>query len=494
VARIFDSRKDGPEWPGNLGYRGRPSLRILLDGEDIAHSYAKARYEQTGKWTGPLSQGIEEAFMFGGWSGGQPEDPNPNRTSEDLNFQSPELLVFVAMPADLIEAINPAHLCDGYPEKVRKEQNYVQLHEDGYFVNTYLTDLQEQSRLITWSRPGRLRGGYDRPNALITQKYYQQGAVHGIPRSLKQSPIMLTQCMGTGFTVKIGDEVEALKPGKLVFNGWMPSRWEEAEVKAVNYDGTYDVQFKQKFGPVREHRSTIRGLQGKVQLSLAKNEVYKENWGADTMPAAFRMMQEMNYAQALPPSSIRLKGSLDPLSDTMDNEANQDWYLCSSKDFILTCQQQDMESRRRLIRFKSEFQFDYKWVPTPEGGLRFVPIPNKNMILGLNTTHKDAEGAGMSVKDEARWRRLKKVAAGLEENLEDLSKVNEPKPLDVRPSGPRPRVPLDELPELETVEAEPGRAKRRSLAQELARDALADGYRESGGRPTMAPGFDSRFR
>eukprot|EP00971_Amphidinium_carterae_P158979 3152104-Amphidinium_carterae.1 len=33
---------------------------FLFLSEDLAHSYAAAMYEMTGKWTGPLSRGIEE--------------------------------------------------------------------------------------------------------------------------------------------------------------------------------------------------------------------------------------------------------------------------------------------------------------------------------------------------------------------------------------------------------------------------------------------------
>lgn len=59
LARIFDPRAEGPRWQPEFGYSGRPRLRVLLDAEDLCHSYAKAKYLETGKWTGPLSEGIE---------------------------------------------------------------------------------------------------------------------------------------------------------------------------------------------------------------------------------------------------------------------------------------------------------------------------------------------------------------------------------------------------------------------------------------------------
>eukprot|EP00439_Symbiodinium_sp_Y106_P064790 s2837_g10.t1 len=43
--------------------------------QDICHSYAKARYMQTGKWTGPLSDGIAKALDYGAWGGGDVEAP-----------------------------------------------------------------------------------------------------------------------------------------------------------------------------------------------------------------------------------------------------------------------------------------------------------------------------------------------------------------------------------------------------------------------------------
>jgi len=484
VARIMEGAWEGPAWDRKVGYQGRSSLRVLIDGEDLCHSYAQARYEQTGKWTGPLSQAIEQALTFGGWGGGQPEDPDPERADDDVNLQSPDILVFVGMPADMIEAINPAHLCDGYPETVRRDTETVQLHEEGYFVNTFLQGLQDQSRLITWSRPGRHKGQFVN-NALIKQKYYKQGDIWPLYDSLDKSPIMLTQCMGTGFTIKVGDKVEALKPGKLVQDGWLPSKWEEAEVKAVNYDGTYDVQFFMKFGPVRERRKELRGLKGKAALSLGKAEVYAENWGADKMPAAFRMMQEMNYAQALPASKIRLVGAMDRLSDTYDGEANQDWYLCSTRNFRMTRPRVwNQEDNTRLYQFRERFQFSYKWVPTPEGDLKFEPVPNEAMEVTLATAHKDvAQKKSLNMRaDEETRRQLALTKEKMEMFTEQVSENRAAPPLDLKPAGPRPRISPENYPELEPVGAEPVKRTRR-IAQELAADANR--------RPSMGQGFGS---
>eukprot|EP00971_Amphidinium_carterae_P140469 2783471-Amphidinium_carterae.1 len=35
----------------------------------------------------------------------------------------------------------------------------------------------------------------------------------------------------------------------------------------------------------------------RVNLSLSRNERYKENWGADSMPASFRLMQDYVFLQ-----------------------------------------------------------------------------------------------------------------------------------------------------------------------------------------------------
>ena len=158
LARIFDPREEGPEWHKEFGYSGRPRLRLLLDAEDLCHSYAKAKYLQTGKWTGPLSEGVEKALDYGAWGGGEPE-PDPNRAPDEPDMTPPEILTFVGMPADMIEAVKPGDLVDGYPEQLRQDLGNVVLSEDGHFINGFLQSLQEDNRLLTWSRPTRLPGG-----------------------------------------------------------------------------------------------------------------------------------------------------------------------------------------------------------------------------------------------------------------------------------------------------------------------------------------------
>jgi len=435
LARVMDPREEGPKWQRSLGYRGRPRLRLLLDGEDLVHSYAKARFEQTGEFTGPLSAGIEEAFLYGAWAGGAPEMEEEVEDPEAPSQLPPEILAFVAMPADLIEGVKPSAVCDGFPEDARKELGRTALSEEGYFVNEMIRSLQDDERLITWARPSRLPGGKPRPNALLTQKYYTPGKP--IPfRTLRTAPIMLNQVMGSGWTLKVGEKVEALKNGRLVEGQWLPSKWMPAQVVAVNYDGTYDLQFEMNFGPYRERRT--KGLHGDPMLSLRNNDVYA-GFGADTMPAKFRMMQELNYAQAMPPDQIRLPGMLEPISDTTDTEGNQDWYLCSSRKFACTVSAR-REDQARLEDFERRFQFSYRWVPTEEGGLRFEPVPNAQMAAALRVAHSDtaAQFAAASEADEEARRQLAKYKAEMSDFQSLLAQVPELEPdVPTRPASPK---------------------------------------------------------
>ena len=57
--------------------------------------------------------------------------------------------------------------------------------------------------------------------------------------------------------------------------------WKKAKVVAVNYDGTYDLQFEMNHGPYREQR--MKGLKGKPTLSLRREEQFK-GYAADHMP------------------------------------------------------------------------------------------------------------------------------------------------------------------------------------------------------------------
>eukprot|EP00931_Biecheleriopsis_adriatica_P117062 TRINITY_DN92615_c0_g1_i1.p1 TRINITY_DN92615_c0_g1~~TRINITY_DN92615_c0_g1_i1.p1 ORF type:complete len:567 (-),score=107.31 TRINITY_DN92615_c0_g1_i1:55-1695(-) len=456
LARIFDPREEGPDWHYEYGYRGRRTLRLLLDAEDLAHSYAYARWQQTGKWTGPLSEGIEKALEYGAWGGGEPEErahPDPDNLESGTTFTPPEMLTFVAMPADLIEASKPENLCDGYPEDVRETIGNVITGEDGVFVNENLRSLQDDDRLLTWHRPNRLpggggRGGFARPNALMYQKYYQPGKIVAF-QGMKARPVVLSQCMGAGTALKVGDKVEALKPGAFIKTAWTPSKWEKAEVLAVNYDGTYDIQFEDNAGPYRERRT--KGLRGLPTLSLRKNEIWR-GYAADHMPAYFRMLQEKNYMSAVPASNMRLPGMLERICDTYDAEASQDWYLCTSRKFIMSASGIHDESGR-LDDFAAKFIFDYRWVPTEDGGLRFEPVPNSVQAQSLRACHNDVaqEFANAAKADEEPRRRLKKyqeelrqfeIEMGDLEGREDTPRRAAGPLVDPYAEGPQPiRVP-----------------------------------------------------
>eukprot|EP00933_Yihiella_yeosuensis_P071241 TRINITY_DN79448_c0_g1_i1.p1 TRINITY_DN79448_c0_g1~~TRINITY_DN79448_c0_g1_i1.p1 ORF type:complete len:639 (+),score=87.14 TRINITY_DN79448_c0_g1_i1:136-2052(+) len=448
VARIFDSRYDGPEWEEQLGYRGRPRLRLLLDGEDIAHSYAKAKYDLTGKWTGPLSEGIIKALLYGAWAGGDPENRDKeDRGPMDPQFTSPEVMTFVGLPADLIEATKPEVLIDGYPEALRKDLGYVELSEDGLFINDFLRSLQDDNRLLTWNRPSRLHGGgIFRPSTLINQKYYRQGSPE-VFKDLYTRPVLLSQVMGAGTSLKVGDRIEALRPGSITKrNFWIPSKWEKATVMATNYDGTYDIKFEMNFGPYRENKK--RGLKGTPRLSLSRHDrfLYK-TWGADDMPAEFRLMQEMSYMQGYPPSQIRMPGMLDRVADTMDTEGAQNWFLCSSKNYQMSSvayvTREISDARASFQEYKKRFQFDYRWVPTEDGkDLRFEPLPNSEQANALNAVHRQTGGQFETVKqvDGIYQRQLDQMKEQLEKQVAAVEQVPAIKPDKPRPAAPKPHV------------------------------------------------------
>lgn len=458
IARIFDPNAEGPQWEPELGYRGRKRIRLLLDGEDLAHSYAKAEYERTGKWTGPLSAGIEKALLWGAWRGGDPEEVPVVPGSPTMT--PPEILTFVAMPADMIESISSACLVDGYPEETRQDLGNVIINQEGLFVNEFLRSLQDDRRLITWVRPARKQHGGFRDSVLMTQKYFNEGTVEEF-RGLHRMPILLAQVMGAGGTIKVGDDVESLRSKRMASGRYLPSKWEKAKVLAINYDGTYDLEFPMTWGPYRDRRT--KGLGGRPTLSLKKNEIFRD-FGADHMPAEFRMMQEMNFAQAVPPSKIRLLGALDCLSDLADTEGNQDWFLCSSKKFYMTHAKHGMGEVPRLETFLQKFQMSYKWVPTAEG-LEFQPVPNAHMSVCLKTTHgsvadhfPEAMGADLAVKE--RLRKMKIQMELLEQSVTQIPPVPPAVPKRAAPLPiyrtdlpPAPRAPyLKEAAEEKTEE------------------------------------------
>lgn len=437
LARIFDPRPEGPGWQPEFGYSGRPRLRLLIDAEDICHSYAKAKYLQTGKWTGPLSEGIEKVLDYGAWGGGEPEVVNPDRAPDEPDMTPPEILTFVGMPADMIEAVKPGDLVDGYPETLRQDLGNVVFSEDGYFINGFLQSLQEDNRLITWTRPTRLPGGKPRPNSLLAQKYYEPGKPVSF-RTLNARPVLLSQVMGAESGLQMGDEVEALKPGRFFKDTWIPSMWKKAKVVAVNYDGTYDLQFEMNHGPYREHRT--KGLRGTPTLSLRRNEQFKE-YAADHMPAFFRLFQEMNYQLSVSPNNLRMPGMLDRIANMQDTDATQDWYLCSNKNFVITSSPRGRDAVR-LDEYSRRFLFGYRWVPTADGDLRFEPVPNATQAQSLRACHKDTamQFANAAQIDESDRRKISAYKAEMkhfEEIIGDLrAKPHQPR----RPAGPRVKV------------------------------------------------------
>mmetsp|Transcript_12402 Transcript_12402/g.29185 ORF Transcript_12402/g.29185 Transcript_12402/m.29185 type:complete len:570 (+) Transcript_12402:36-1745(+) len=387
VARVLDPREEGPEWAKTVGYRGRKSVRILLDGEDLAHSYSAAMYDLTGKWIGPSSVGIEKALQYGAWAGGVPEDPTPDRGPGDRQLVSPEVMSFVAIPADMVEAISPGHILDGYPLDFCEALGRARQSVQGTWLNTWVSSLQEVDRLLTWKRPARVGPETPRPNTLLNQKYYTPYKPTAF-KSLNTAPTVLSQCMGAGRRLRLGQRVEALKPAIQIEGVWQPSKWDTATVKAVNYDGTYDLKFDRNWGPFRDNRKYDLNAR-RVNLSLARNERFKENWGADSMPASFRLMQEMEHAEGMSPDQIRHIGSLDRLCELDSDEGSQDWFLVSSKDFMLTSSASS-DSMDRLYNFKKMFQLDYRWVPNDDyTDLLFEPVPTEAMAKAILASHKD---------------------------------------------------------------------------------------------------------
>jgi len=434
LARLFDPRVEGPDWEPELGYCGRPRLRLLLDAEDICHSYAKARYMQTGEWTGPLSDGIAKALDYGAWGGGDVEEVDPDRGPNDPDMTPPEILTFVGMPSDLIEALKPGDLVDGFPEDTRQEIGNVVLSEDGFFINAFLRSLQDDDRLITWHRPARQPGGIPRVNALMAQKYYEPSKV--VPfRFLSARPILLNQAMGGETGLEVGARVEALKPGRFFKDTWIPSMWKPAIVAAANYDGTYDLQFEMNHGPYRERRT--KGHKRTPTLSLRKNERFKD-FGADHMPASFRLFEEMNYQQSVPPSNIRMVGFIDRISDMHDPDATQDWYLCTSKKFMVT-ESQTGRDAKRLDDFARRFLFSYRWVPTEDGDLRFEPVPNASQAQSLRVCHKNTAmqfASAASADDEAK-RKIKRYKAEMAQFEQVIGEITAQEHKPRRPAGPR---------------------------------------------------------
>lgn len=449
IARIFDPRPDGPDFHPAKGYRGRRPLRILLDGQDLCHSYAQACHDQFGQWTGPLSTGIQKAFEYGAWNGVLPSQEFPQVGPLDPRMDPPAIEAIVAMPADMIEHPDPVYVVDGYPEDFREALGRCLVEpEDGWYVNEWIRELQDEDRLITWRRPARLPGYKQRPSAAFLQKYYKMGEPVPIVR-FERAPVILSQVLGTGTTLKVGDKVEALKAGRLVTNRWQPSAWREATVLAVNYDGTYDLKFTMNFGPFRVRK--FRGITGKVKtmMSLSKNERWRQNHGSDEMPASFRLLEDLYYQQSVPPDRIRVPGTIERLTDMVDAQGLQDWYLVTSKQFML----EDRTNKRfnrskphiqrdhdmRLQDFNSRFQINYRWVPTPNGP-RFEPVPTEEMATALTTSHQGtAEQFELASESEKRdleeLQQLKDRMTNLRDLVEQVEPIGPDAP--TRPAGPK---------------------------------------------------------
>eukprot|EP00435_Cladocopium_sp_Y103_P071473 s96_g37.t1 len=254
-------------------------------------------------------------------------------------------------------------------------------------------------------------------------------------RTLNARPVLLSQVMGAESGLQMGDEVEALKPGRFFKDTWIPSMWKKAKVVAVNYDGTYDLQFEMNYGPYREQRT--KGLRGTPTLSLRRNEQFKE-YAADHMPASFRLFQEMNYQLSVSPNNIRMPGMLDRIANMQDTDATQDWYLCSNKNFIITSSPRGRDAVR-LDEYSRRFLFGYRWVPTGDGDLRFEPVPNATQAQSLRACHKDTamQFANAAQIDESERRKIRAYKAEMkhfEEIIGDLrAKPHQP----TRPAGPR---------------------------------------------------------
>lgn len=439
IAHLVHPLPEGPNWQEKRpGYRGRPMIRLLLDGEELVHSYAKAAFERTGEWTGPLSAGLEKALTFGGWLGGAPDDP-----------EAPEIMTFVGMPSDLIESTNPNTLIDGYPEDLRERTGRVLTGEEmeGFHVNEWIRSLQDQDRLITWTRPSTIRGE-PRPNNLMKQKRYKDGE-QIMQYNLRDSHVLLSQVMGAGMALQVGEMVEALKQTQLTNGQWLPAKWISATVVAANYDGTYDLQFDMKRNEPY-HVSQKRDLKSLPCISQKKDWFYK-TFGADDMPAAYRLHQEMDFAMAVPPEHIRMLKTVDTIADTMDSEGSQSWYLVSNKEFIVTGEyikknKMSKSPFEKVEEWKDMFQIGFGWEDTPEG-LKFVPELTRKQSTCLQQNHKDvAAETGLSEQPEMQHieARHTKFLAETKEAMEEITKaVRNVQPMvsdrPTRAAGPRPR-------------------------------------------------------
>ncbi|CAE7157224.1 unnamed protein product [Symbiodinium necroappetens] len=188
-------------------------------------------------------------------------------------------------------------------------------------------------------------------------------------------------------------------------------------------------------GPYRERRT--KGHKRTPTLSLRKNERFKD-FGADHMPASFRLFEEMNYQQSVPPSNIRMVGYIDRISDMHDPDATQDWYLCTSKKFMVT-ESQTGRDAKRLDDFARRFLFSYRWVPTEDGDLRFEPVPNASQAQSLRVCHKNTamQFANAASADDEAKRKIKRYKAEMAQFEQVIGEITAQEHKPRRPAGPR---------------------------------------------------------
>jgi len=151
-------------------------------------------------------------------------------------------------------------------------------------------------------------------------------------------------------------------------------------------------------------------------------------------------MQEMNHALAVPPSKIRLPGAIDLISDTMDTEGNQDWYLCSSKKFLMSASAKTVD-KARLEEFTKQFQLGFRWISTDEG-IRFEPVPNPSMASALRVNHKNVAEQFRVAAEADALQRLKLDTYKREMSIDGIAVENvpvAPPDMPMQAAGPRGR-------------------------------------------------------
>jgi len=283
--------------------------------------------------------------------------------------------------------------------------------------------------------------GVFRENALQVQKHYSSTRKTDVVRPWNPPPL-LAQAMGAGSTLRVGDKVVALKDGKIHEGQYYPGRWEKAFVAAVNYDGTYDVEFV-SWTPMFERlmKGEIKGERTyTAKLPNRKQMVYMKDWGADYMSAEYRLMKENNYVMSMPASRIKVSDNV--LSDTMDSNGNQDWFLCTSQNYTTKRRIFGMDAgyHERLKEYQERFIIKYEWVDDGEGGLMFKPTPTMLQRHMMHCNHRSVSnlfGEELGIEEETREMFLR-AKNGMREALKELREVRHvPGDRPTRPAGPR---------------------------------------------------------